>query len=71
MVKPARGRFLRGPAALVAIGWLCFAAALVTADPVLRVLFLVAARALPHVLRTQRSCVTYDVERIDCSTVSP
>jgi hypothetical protein len=36
------------PAALVIAGWICFAAAVVTENPLFRTLFLVAARALPH-----------------------
>jgi hypothetical protein len=36
--------------ALVVAGWLCFFAAIVTGNPILKVAFLVAARALPHVL---------------------
>ena len=39
-----------GPVALVLLGWFCFAAALVIGDPFLKVLFLVAARALPRAL---------------------
>jgi hypothetical protein len=50
MNKPARGWRTKYPAALVVIGWLCFIAALVTENPVVRGFFLVAARALPPVL---------------------
>jgi hypothetical protein len=50
MVNRTRGWLQHVPAALVWIGWLSFAAAIVTQDPLIKALFLVAARALPHPL---------------------
>lgn len=38
------------PVVLVAFGWLCFLASLVTENPLFKTLLLVAARALPFVL---------------------
>ena len=50
MVNPARGWCSLHRVALVVVGWLLFASALVTANPLLKGLFLVAARALPQAL---------------------
>lgn len=54
MANPARGWRVISPAALVVIGWLSFAAALGIETPAVKALFLVAARALPHVLGLRR-----------------
>lgn len=53
MVNPARGWLITRQAVLVVAGWLLFAAALVTRNPLFKALCLVAARALPHVLETR------------------
>lgn len=55
MVNSARGWCAFHRVALVVVGWLCFAAALVTGNPLLKALFLVTARALPHVLEPRES----------------
>jgi hypothetical protein len=52
MVNSASGWRCTRHAVLVVAGWLFFAAALVTQNPLFKALCLVAARALPHVLET-------------------